>query len=101
MLKSNYIAEMKFCTMMIYADVLHKRKEMRTAEKARKDIAAMLENDNASFLKPNFRAYVYWIEILSGKKEAAHEWLDKYAVNSRYLWPFIKKSLFAQWLYHT
>ncbi len=79
MIKDGFAPELKFCAMMILANILDAQGNRMDMQKVLDGAAEMIERDQAFYLTANFRAFEYRIRLSDGDAEAAKDWLKRYA----------------------
>jgi LuxR family maltose regulon positive regulatory protein len=79
-MRDNYAAEIKFCAMMILAEIYNVLGQPADMQKALDNVHTMIERDRAYYLGANLRAYICRCSLENGDEETAKKWLREYAV---------------------
>jgi LuxR family maltose regulon positive regulatory protein len=79
-MRDSYAAEIKFCAMMILAEIYRVLGQPEDTQKALDNVNSMIERDRAYYLGANLRAYICRCKLENGDEDAAKKWLREYAV---------------------
>ncbi|MCL2604424.1 MAG: LuxR C-terminal-related transcriptional regulator [Defluviitaleaceae bacterium] len=79
-MRDEFAAEIKFCAMMILAEVYRVLGQTEDMQKSLDNVHSMIERDRAYYLGANLQAYICRCKLENGDEDAAKKWLREYAV---------------------
>jgi LuxR family maltose regulon positive regulatory protein len=82
-IREHFSPEIKFCALVILAEIYYETKQTADLQKTLANITAMIERNRAYYLGANYQAYLCRRKLNDGDEAAAKKWLRDYPADTQ------------------